>query len=183
MVTMVTKNLIMLPSLLPLNNLLNSTLNRMVTKVTKYSITKGKCMLYSINRGIYYNRGYIYRRCYLCYLLPLKIFVKKMETIKYITHHAEYSEKAIEKYLRESVSAVGGLCLKYANPGMTGYPDRLICWPGGTTTWVELKSKGKKPTKIQAIRHEELKRIGHHVQVIDCRQGVDRLIEDWRTRR
>jgi hypothetical protein len=113
-------------------------------------------------------------------LLSFKKYVKKMETIKYITNHAEFSEKAIERYLRESVRSIGGLCLKYANPGVTGYPDRLICWPGGSTTWVELKSKGMKPTRIQTIRHDELQRLGHRVYVIDSRAGVDKLMEDWR---
>lgn len=96
-----------------------------------------------------------------------------------ITHRAEVSEKAIEKYLVGKVGAIGGICLKYSNPCMAGYPDRLVCLPHGRTVWVELKSRGRKPTRIQSIRHRELEGIGHEVHVIDCKERVDELIRTW----
>ena len=68
------------------------------------------------------------------------------------------------------------LCLKYSNANVTGYPDRLVCCINGKVIWVELKSKGKKPTKLQEIRHQELKRMGHEVWVISTKEMVDRLI-------
>lgn len=101
-------------------------------------------------------------------------------TIETITRHAEVSEKAIEKYLVEQVKAIGGICLKYTNANMVGYPDRVICLPHGKTVWVELKSKGKKPTKIQSIRHQELISIGHEVHVIDNKPRIDELIRIWK---
>ena len=61
--------------------------------------------------------------------------------IEKIVKHAEVSEKAIERYLSDSVKELGGICLKYSNPGMAGYPDRICLLPGGVTIWVELKSK------------------------------------------
>lgn len=102
--------------------------------------------------------------------------MKRIGKIENITRHAEVSEKAIEKYLVWEVRRQGGICLKYSNPNVTGYPDRLICLPRGKMAWVELKSKGRKPTKIQLIRHEELKKLGFGVYVIDSKQGVDELI-------
>ena len=102
--------------------------------------------------------------------------MKRIGKIENITRHAEVSEKAIEKYLVGEVRRQGGICLKYSNPNVTGYPDRLICLSHGKMAWVELKSKGQKPTKIQSIRHEELKRLGFDVYVIDSKQGVDELI-------
>lgn len=95
-----------------------------------------------------------------------------------IARHAEVSEKAIEKYLSREVGKLGGLSLKYANANPTGYPDRLICLSGGRAAWAEIKSQGKKPTKIQLIRHEELKRLGFKVWVIDSRQKVKDLIKE-----
>ena len=97
-----------------------------------------------------------------------------------IANHAEVSEKAIEKYLIEQAEANGLLCLKYSNPNMVGYPDRLLVLPGSSVIWVELKSKGRKPTKIQQIRIAGLRNRGHYVWVIDNRKSVDYLIEKYR---
>ena len=103
-----------------------------------------------------------------------------MKKLENITRHAEVSEKAIEKYLVEQVKAIGGICLKYSNANMVGYPDRVICLHGGKVVWVELKSKGKKPTKIQTIRQAELACLGHEVYVIDNKKTIDELINIWR---
>ena len=102
------------------------------------------------------------------------------KTAANIADHAEVSEKAIEKYLTEQAEATGLLCLKYSNSNMVGYPDRLLVLPGGSVVWVELKSKGRKPTKIQQIRIAGLRNRGHYVWIIDNRKSVDSLIEKYR---
>lgn len=94
-------------------------------------------------------------------------------SIKNITDHAEVSEKEIEKYLVQQAKKLGLLCLKYSNPNMAGYPDRLLVLPGGCVAWIELKSRGRKPTKLQEIRIAELEAMGHTVAVIDNKAGVD----------
>lgn len=93
-----------------------------------------------------------------------------------VVRHAEVSEKVIERYLVERAKSVGLPCLKYANANMTGYPDRLLVLRGGKIVWVELKSRGRKPSKLQQRRHAELEAIGHTVLVIDSKGGVDELI-------
>ena len=105
--------------------------------------------------------------------------IKAMDkrSIENITRHAEVSEKAIEKYLTGQAEANGLLCLKYSNSNMVGYPDRLLVLPGGSVIWVELKSKGRKPTKIQQIRMSELTGMGHLVKVIDNKADIDELIK------
>ena len=100
---------------------------------------------------------------------------KKVENI---VRHSEVSEKAIEAYLVRRCKESGLLCLKYSNANTTGYPDRVVCLPHCNVVWVELKSKGKKPTKLQEIRHLELRELGHQVFVIDSKEGVDKLISD-----
>lgn len=100
-------------------------------------------------------------------------------SIENILRHSEVSEKAIEKYLVEKVKTIGGVCLKYSNPNMDGYPDRLVVLPGGRICWVELKSKNKKPTKLQTLRHKQLADMGHDVHVIDSKKEVDCLISTW----
>ncbi len=97
-------------------------------------------------------------------------------SIENITHHADVSEKAIERYLVKQAKINGLLCLKYSNPNMVGYPDRLLVLPGGGVIWVELKSKGRKPTKIQQMRMTELTGMGHLVRVIDNKPDIDELI-------
>ncbi len=98
------------------------------------------------------------------------------KSIENITNHADVSEKAIERYLVEQAKINGLLCLKYSNPNMVGYPDRLLVLPGGGVIWVELKSKSRKPTKIQQMRMAELTGMGHLVRVIDNKPDIDELI-------
>lgn len=98
-------------------------------------------------------------------------------SIENLTHHADVSEKAIERYLVDQAKQNGSLCLKYSNPNMVGYPDRLLVLPGGGVVWVELKSKGRKPAKIQQIRIAELIGMGHLVKVIDNKADIDELIK------
>ncbi len=99
--------------------------------------------------------------------------------IENIARHAEVSEKAIERYLADRVKALGGVCLKYTNPGMTGYPDRLCVMPEGKTVWVELKSKGRKPEALQEIRFRQLASLGHPVYVCDSREKVDEVLSSY----
>lgn len=95
--------------------------------------------------------------------------------LNHLTNYAEESEKAIERYLVRKANENGLPCLKYSNPNMVGFPDRLLVLPGGMVIWVELKSKGQKPTKIQTMRIAELTKIGHMVRVIDNKTDIDNL--------
>lgn len=97
-----------------------------------------------------------------------------------IVRHAEVSEKAIERYLAACVKELGGICLKYANAGMVGYPDRICLLPGGVTVWVELKSKGESVKPIQRVRIEQLERIGHKVHVCDSKEKIDEVLEPYK---
>ena len=102
------------------------------------------------------------------------------KTVDNIADHADVSEKSIEKYLVEQAEANGLLCLKYSNPNMVGYPDRMLVLPGGSVVWVELKSIGRKPTKIQQMRIAGLRNRGHYVWVIDNRKSIDELFAKYR---
>ena len=97
--------------------------------------------------------------------------------IKNVVEYAVVSEKSIEAYLVKKVTEVGCLCLKYSNPNMIGYPDRLVVEPNGFVEWVELKSKGRKPSPIQVVRFDELRRLGHTIHVIDSKDDVDKFVD------
>lgn len=103
----------------------------------------------------------------------------KMENrIENIVNHAAVSEKAIERYLCGVVKSLGGVCLKYSNAGAVGYPDRVALMPGGKLIWFELKSKGKKVSKVQAIRASQLESIGHTVYVCDSKESINGVFTD-----
>lgn len=88
-----------------------------------------------------------------------------------------YSEKYLERKLVERIKAAGGLCLKFASVTEAGYPDRLCLMPHGRTLWVELKTTGRKPTKLQEIRHQELRERGFAVYVVDDMITLEQAIK------
>ena len=88
-------------------------------------------------------------------------------------------EASIERKLRREVAKRGGRALKFISPGWSGAPDRLVLLPGGKIIFVELKAPGKKPRPLQLKRHEELRQLGFHVEVIDSPEGVDEFIRRW----
>lgn len=100
----------------------------------------------------------------------------RKQNLTHITDHAEVSEKSIERYLIEKAKEHGLPCLKYSNPNMVGYPDRLLVLPGAKVIWIELKSRGRKPDNRQLIRHAELSGMGHEVRVIDNKNDIDELL-------
>lgn len=100
------------------------------------------------------------------------------KNVENIVRHSEVSEKEIEKYLCQRMKEIGLPCLKYSNPNVVGYPDRLIVLPASQCMWVELKSKGRKPTKIQQLRISELKELKHVVWIIDNKPLIDELVTE-----
>ena len=90
----------------------------------------------------------------------------------------QYSEKYLERKLVERIKAAGGRCLKFASITETGYPDRLCLLPPGRTLWVELKTTGRKPTKLQEIRHQELRARGFAVYVVDDMITLEQAVKD-----
>ena len=91
--------------------------------------------------------------------------------------HSAYSEKNIERYLVARVYDLGGHALKYTNPYETGYPDRLVLLPEGKLFWVELKSHGQKPRKLQEKRMAELRELGQRVYTADSKEDVDEILD------
>lgn len=76
-------------------------------------------------------------------------------------------EKVIERKLVEGIKARHGLCIKLLSDYITGLPDRLCLLPKQKVIFVELKSEGEKPRKIQVFIHNKLRALGFRVEVID----------------
>ena len=88
------------------------------------------------------------------------------------------SEKTLERSLVEEVRRRGGICLKLQGNMYAGMPDRLILLPGGRAVFVELKSEGIKPRKLQLVRHEELRALGFRVFVIDTQEKLTQFLDE-----
>lgn len=88
------------------------------------------------------------------------------------------SEKLVERKLVETVKVNNGLCIKLLCDYITGLPDRLCLFPNGKIAFVELKTTGQKPRRIQLSVHNKLRAIGFRVEVIDTVEGVIDFVED-----
>ena len=88
------------------------------------------------------------------------------------------SEKTLERSLVEKIRLLSGICLKLQGNMYAGMPDRLILLPGGRAIFVELKSEGSKPRKLQLIRHEELRALGFKVFVIDTHEKLTQFLNE-----
>lgn len=86
------------------------------------------------------------------------------------------SEKLIERKLCAAVKAKGGECIKFYSAYQRGVPDRIILMPGGRIYFVELKSTGKKPTKLQQLFIARLHALGFVAVVIDTIEELNEFV-------
>lgn len=87
------------------------------------------------------------------------------------------SEKVIERKLVEAVKANDGMCIKLLCDNLLGLPDRMVLMPHSKIAFVELKTTGRKPRRIQAYMHNKLRALGFRVEVIDTIKGVEQFID------
>ena len=85
------------------------------------------------------------------------------------------SEKVLERNLNKEVEALGGWSIKILSNFISGLPDRLVLL-NGRAYFVEVKSKGKKPSPIQRIVHKKLEALGFPVSVIDTTEKLNNFI-------
>ena len=86
------------------------------------------------------------------------------------------SEKVIERKLVEAVKANGGMCIKLLCDNLLGLPDRMVLMPHSKIAFVELKTTGQKPRRIQVFMHNKLRNLGFRGEVIDTVEGVNNFI-------
>lgn len=88
------------------------------------------------------------------------------------------SEKVAERKLVELVKINGGMCIKLLCDQLIGLPDRMCLFPGHKIVFVELKTTGQKPKRIQTYMHNKLRTLGFRVEVIDTVESVVNFIDD-----
>ena len=87
-------------------------------------------------------------------------------------------EKALERKLVKEAKDRGGWCLKLLSQFVNGLPDRLLLLPGGQILFVELKTTGEKPRRIQEVMHKRLRDLGFEVYVVDSSKKIKALFND-----
>ncbi len=85
-------------------------------------------------------------------------------------------EKAIEQRLVKEVKKLGGLCLKWVSPSMTGVPDRIVIYKG--LHLVELKDPKGKLFKRQKVVIKKFEECGVSVKVLTSKEAVDEFIKE-----
>ncbi len=89
------------------------------------------------------------------------------------------NEKAVEKKLSAEVKKVGGWSIKLIPDLVAGLPDRLCLFPGGRVVFVEVKSTGRKPSRIQKFIHAKLRGMGFRVEVIDRNEQINNILDGF----
>lgn len=83
------------------------------------------------------------------------------------------SEKTLEARLRKEVESHGWLALKLLSQLHRGLPDRLVLAEYGIAFFAEIKTTGKKPTRLQKHCHELLRKLGFQVFIIDSTESLE----------
>ena len=92
------------------------------------------------------------------------------------SHIVTESEKTLEARLRKEVEKRGGMCIKLSSQLHRGLPDRLVLMPGGWALFAEIKTTGKKPTRLQCHCHQQLIQLGFSVGVIDSTERLQEML-------
>ena len=85
-------------------------------------------------------------------------------------------ERDLEAYFSKQCKKLKLLTLKLHVRYARGWPDRIVVLPCGNTLWVELKRPGGKVSPLQAKMHKELQNLGHNIQVVDSKKGIDNVL-------
>lgn len=85
-------------------------------------------------------------------------------------------ERVVEKRFKERIKEEGWKVKKLFPGDESGWPDNVVAVDCGLVYWVELKRDGEGPSKIQKIRHRELRSLGHEVWIIDNRDDTEKFI-------
>ena len=87
------------------------------------------------------------------------------------------SEKDLERTFSDKLNRTKKVwVIKLLSTFIKGLPDRMVICQGGYVGFAEIKTTGKKPTKIQSHIHEKLRALGFTVFVIDDLESRDAAI-------
>ena len=87
-------------------------------------------------------------------------------------------ERDIEKILVEGVRKLGGKAFKFVSPGNDGVPDRMVCLPGGSVIFAELKTEVGKLSSRQKVQIRTLQALGLEVRVLYGMADVEDFLRE-----
>ena len=95
------------------------------------------------------------------------------------------AEAEVEKHLVKRVKEAGGQCYKFSASITNGVPDRIVVL--GRTVFVETKAKNGRPSKLQLVRHDQIRLSGGEVALASTKEQIDTLVDtraaEWQTER
>lgn len=97
--------------------------------------------------------------------------------MKRIYRAGDTRETNVERYLRDQVRKLGGLCIKFVSPGFKGVMDRICLIPGGVIGFVETKSKTGKLSPRQKIVKKQFEELGFKVYILNTKDKVNQFYE------
>ena len=68
-------------------------------------------------------------------------------------------ERQVEAHLVKRVKALGGMAYKFTSPAHRGVADRIVCFPNGSTWFVEVKTEGGRLSELQKVFAADLARM------------------------
>jgi hypothetical protein len=80
-------------------------------------------------------------------------------------------ESKIQAKIKARFEQAGWIVVKLIQTNCNGIPD-LMCLKGGKTVFVEVKQPGKKPTKLQQFRHDQLTQNGFQVFILSSEKEI-----------
>lgn len=89
---------------------------------------------------------------------------------------SETSEKVFERTASKYVEQVGGMAVKLLSQFINGLPDRMFLLPRGRVIFVEFKSTGCKPRKLQEVIMRRIASLGFTVLVVGTVTEYEELI-------
>lgn len=78
-------------------------------------------------------------------------------------------ESFIQTKISKRLKSLGYTVIRLRATDLAGFPDLLVL-KNGVTTFVEVKQPGKEPTPLQLKKHDELRKQGFKVLVMDGRE-------------
>lgn len=85
-------------------------------------------------------------------------------------------EKMLDQKLKRTVEAMGGECFKLLTTHISGLPDRLCLFRGGTVVFAEIKTTREKPRKLQNYWLRKLNNLGFKSVVVDSSKDIEEIV-------
>lgn len=99
--------------------------------------------------------------------------VSTREVLSHCHKPEKAGEKMLEAKFRKEIESHGWMALKLLSQLHRGLPDRLVLAEFGLAFFAEIKTTGKKPTRLQKHCHEALRKLGFQVFVIDSTESIE----------